>query len=327
MEYFEALAETLHFGRASALVGVTQPALSSQIAEMEERLGRKLFDRGARGVQLTDDGLALRPRIERLLSELREIEAQGRRERSMMEGRFRLGVIPTVAPYLLPSLLPRLRQRFPALVIELREAVTARLIEETEAGRLDGMIAALPLDSPSLVIAELFEDRFLLAVPASEPGLTAPPVPPEHPLLERLMLLEEGHCMRDQALAVCGNVRPTVMSNYGATSLTTLLQMVAHGQGVTLVPEMACTGTAFPDLRIVPFTEPMPSRRLAFAWRRNAARAEESRALASAIREFSHDVDGKDRPQQDHENEAQRERGLAVADPVGRHMDEGVDDT
>lgn len=305
MEYFEALAETLHFGRAATLVGVTQPALSSQIAEMEERLGRKLFDRRARGVQLTQDGEALRPRVERLLTELREIEAQGRRHRSMMEGRFRLGVIPTVAPYLLPLLLPKLKQRFPALVIELREAVTARLVEETEAGRLDGMIAALPIESASLSMIELFEDRFMLAVPASEPGLTAPPVPPEHPVLERLMLLEEGHCMRDQALAVCGSVRPAVMANYGATSLTTLLHMVAHGQGVTLVPEMACVTNTLPDLRIVPFTEPMPSRQLAFAWRRSGSRADESRALAEAVRTMSQDVNGQRAPEQHDEHEAE----------------------
>jgi len=287
MEYFEALSETLHFGRAAELAGVTQPALSSQIAEMEERLGCRLFERGGRVVQMTEEARMLRPRIDRVLSELREIEAQSRRHRSAMEGRFRLGVIPTVAPYLLPSLLPALKRRFPALTVEMREAVTAVLIEETAAGRLDGMIAALPLQSSTLIVEPLFEDRFYLAVPASEPDLAAPPVAPEHPVLERLMLLEEGHCMRDQALAVCGAVRPAVMANYGATSLTTLLQMVAHGQGVTLIPEMAFAASARPELRIVPFAEPMPTRRLGFAWRRISSRQEECRALAGAMRELA----------------------------------------
>lgn len=329
MEYFEALAETLHFGRAAELAGVTQPALSSQIAEMEERLGRRLFDRGGRIVQMTEDARALRPRIERILSELREIEVAGRESRAPMEGRFRLGVIPTVAPYLLPALLPALRRRHPELAVELREAVTATLVDETAAGRLDGMIAALPLEHAALAVEPLFEDRFFLAVPASDPGFVAPPVSPESPVLERLMLLEEGHCMRDQALAVCGSVRPAVMANYGATSLTTLLQMVAHGQGVTLIPEMARAASALPDLRIVPFAEPMPARRLAFAWRRNSSRAAECRALAAIIREIAPgsgggEMDGEQPPHQRDGGEADREGRLTVADAVRRDVNEGV---
>lgn len=322
MEYFEALAETLHFGRAAELAGVTQPALSSQIAEMEERLGRRLFERGGKTVHLTEDARMLRPRIERVLAETREIETTARRGRGAMEGRFRLGVIPTVAPYLLPQLLPELRKRFPALAIELREAVTATMIEETVAGRLDGMIAALPLEHPAVAVEPLFEDRFFLAVPASDPGFVAPPVPPESPALERLMLLEEGHCMRDQALAVCGSVRPAAMANYGATSLTTLLQMVAHGQGVTMIPEMARTASeAMPDLKVVPFAEPMPARRLAFAWRRNSSRQGECRSLAAIIRGLAagsgaQQMDGQKHPHHEHDDEAERESGLAVANPV-----------
>lgn len=322
MEYFEALAETLHFGRAAALAGVTQPALSSQIAEMEARLGFRLFERGHRTIHLTEEARAIRPRIERILVELREIETAARSGPGAMQGRFRLGVIPTVAPYLLPRLLPELRRRFPGLAVELREAVTSTLIEETAAGRLDGMIAALPLDNPALAIELLFEDRFFLAVPRDDPGFVAPPVPPESPVLERLMLLEEGHCMRDQALAVCGNVRPAAMANYGATSLTTLLQMVAHGQGVTLVPEMASEASqAMPDLRIVPFAEPMPSRMLAFAWRKSSGRAGECRALAAMIRELSpasgaQQVDGQQHPHDQHDHEAGDEGRLAETNAV-----------
>ncbi|MEO3386200.1 hydrogen peroxide-inducible genes activator [Mesorhizobium sp. CAU 1741] len=322
MEYFEALAETLHFGRAAALVGVTQPALSSQIAEMEERLGCKLFERGRRTVHLTEEARAMRSRIERILVELREIETATRRGPGAVEGRFRLGVIPTVAPYLLPRLLPELRRRFPALSVEMREAVTATLVEETAAGRLDAMIAALPLDSPALVVEPLFEDRFFLAIPRDDPGFIAPPVPPESPALERLMLLEEGHCMRDQALAVCGNIRPAAMANYGATSLTTLLQMVAHGQGVTLVPEMASEASrAIPDLRIVPFAEPMPSRTLAFAWRKSSSRAGECRALAAIARGLgpasgAQQVNGDHDPEHQDDHETGDESRLSVANPV-----------
>lgn len=286
MEYFEALAGTLHFGRAAELAGVTQPALSAQIAELEQRLGCRLFERGSRTVQLTEEARGLQPRIERVLADLRAIEAVARQGRTAMEGRFRLGVIPTVAPYLLPRLLPLLKERFPKLALELREAVTATLVDETAAGRLDGMIAALPLDHPALAVEPLFEDRFFLAVAADDLAFAAPPVPPESPALERLMLLEDGHCMRNQALEICTGARRAARANYGAASLTTLLQMVAHGQGVTLIPEMAKPSSeAMPDLRVVPFSDPMPSRRLAFAWRRSSSREPECHALAEIVRD------------------------------------------
>ena len=286
MEYFEALADTRHFGRAAEIVGVSQPALSAQVAEMERRLACRLFERGGRAVSLTEDALALRPKIKRILSEMRDLETVARQGRRPLEGRFRLGMIPTIAPYLLPRLLPLIRSRFPGLSIELREAVTGVLVEETAAGRLDGFVAALPIDDTRLTARGLFSDRFFLAVPKDDPGFVDPPVAPESPALERLMLLEEGHCMREQALEICGRVRPAAMANYGATSLTTLLHMVAHGHGVTLVPEMATQGERTgPDIDIVPFAEPVPSRTICLAWRRNGARQEECQMLASLIAE------------------------------------------
>lgn len=286
MEYFEALAHTLHFGRAAEIAGVTQPALSAQIAEMEERLGCRLFERGARQVRATEDARRLRPHIERILSQLRDLEALARRGRQPMEGRFRLGIIPTIAPYILPSVLPLVRARFPDLQLELREAVTSVLIEEALVGRLDGFVAALPIDDPGITAEPLFDDRFFLAVARSDPAFVAPPVPPESPALERLMLLEEGHCLREQALAVCGAVKPVAMASYGATSLTTLLQMVAHGLGVTLIPEMAVGVGGEPrDLKVVPFTDPAPSRTICLAWRANTPRKDECRALAAIIAE------------------------------------------
>lgn len=288
MEYFDAVAQTLHFGRAAALAGVSQPALSSQIAEMEERLGCRLFERGGKAVRLTDEAQLLQPRIERLLNELREVERLAAQGRGAMEGRFRLGIIPTVAPYLLPRMLPAIRARFPRLQLELREAVTGTLAEETTARRLDAFVAAAPIETPGLVTEELFADRFFLAVPEGDPEFDAPPVPPESPALERLMLLEEGHCMREQALSVCGSVKPVAMASYGATSLTTLLQMVAHGMGVTLVPEMAVQAAgSSPDLKIVPFAEPMPERTICLAWRRNGPLQEECLALAGIMRELN----------------------------------------
>ncbi len=329
MEYFAILAETLHFGRAAALAGVSQPALSAQIAEMEARLECPLFERGGRAARLTEAGAALRPRIERVLAEIRDIEAVARRGRAPMEGRFRLGVIPTVAPYLLPRLLPLLKQRFPAMTLELREAVTATLISETVAGRLDGIVAALPLDHPAIAVEPLFRDRFFLAVPAADTGFAAPPVPPESPVLERLMLLEDGHCMRNQALDICTAARGAALANYGAASLTTLLQMVAHGQGVTLIPEMAvAAGVISPEVRAVPFSEPMPARMLAFAWRRSADRQDECRMLAGVMRSLSgaaDKMDGEHAPQHDQHDEPDHKGGLAVADAVRGDMDEGMD--
>jgi LysR family hydrogen peroxide-inducible transcriptional activator len=285
MQYFDALAQTLHFGRAAEMAGVSQPALSAQIAEMEERLNCRLFDRGGKTVRMTEQAQALQPRIEQILADIRGVEATARRGRLAMEGRFRLGIIPTIAPYLLPYALPELKLRFPSLQLELREAVTASLVEDTASGRLDAFIAALPLNFPGLETEELFSDRFFLAVPADDPGFASPPVPPESPALERLMLLEEGHCLREQALAVCGSVKPVAMASYGATSLTTLLQMVAHGLGVTLIPEMAVGPAAgMRDLKIVPFAEPMPERKVCLAWRRNGVRREECIELAGIIR-------------------------------------------
>jgi LysR family hydrogen peroxide-inducible transcriptional activator len=286
LEYFEALAETLHFGRAAALAGVTQPALSSQIAEMERRMGCRLFERDARVVRLTEDANILRPRIERLLAEVRELEAFASRDRQALQGRFRLGVIPTIAPYFLPAVLPVLKERFPGLSVELRESVTQTLVEETVGGQLDAMIAALPLDHPALNVETLFEDRFLLAVPSSDPDFASPPVAPESPALERLMLLEEGHCLRDQALAICGSVRPVAMASFGATSLTTLLQMVAHGQGITLIPEMATASAPQSGISFVPFAKPVPARTIGMAWRRNSSRQAICRALAELLAEF-----------------------------------------
>lgn len=288
LEYFDALAQTLHFGRAAQMAGISQPALSAQIGEMEERLGCRLFERGGKAVRLTDEALAILPRIERLLAELRDIERVARHGRDAMEGRFRLGVIPTVAPYLLPRILPEIRARFPKLQLELREAVTATLIAETAARRLDAFLAAKPLDAPGLTVEELFADRFLLAVQDGDPAFAAPPVLPESPALERLMLLEEGHCLREQALAVCGSVKPVAMASYGATSLTTLLQMAAHGMGVTIVPEMAVPSAAgMRELKIVPFADPAPQRTICLAWRRNGPLEPECQALAAIIREVN----------------------------------------
>lgn len=286
LQYFERLAETLHFGRAAALCGVTQPALSAQISEMEAQLGFKLFERGGGTVRLTPRGRELQPRVARIVAEMRGLENLALRERTVLEGRFRLGVIPTVAPYLLPALLPRLKPRFPALQLEIREAITDTLVEETLAGRLDGMIAAEPLDHAALTHQRLFDDPFYLAVPEAESERIAPPVAQESMALERLMLLEDGHCMRGQALEICGMVKPVTMENFGATSLTTLLQMVSHGMGVTLIPQIALPAASRqPALRILPFVDPRPARTICLAWRKTDPRQHDFAALCDIVGE------------------------------------------
>lgn len=291
MIYFEALAQTLHFGRAAELSGVTQPALSAQIAEMEERLGCRLFERGGRAVQMTETALALQPRIERILTDIREVESLARRERGDMQGRFRLGMIPTVAPYILPHILPELKSRFPALLLELREAVTQSLVTEATAGRLDGFVAALPLDHPGLVTETLFEDRFFLAVPDSDPAFALPPVPPDSPALERLMLLEEGHCLRDQALAFCATAARSRSHSaggtaFGASSLATVMQMVANGYGVTLIPQLAADVERRDGrVKFLRLENPQPGRRVGLVFRRSSPRKADFATLGELVTE------------------------------------------
>lgn len=247
----------------------------------------------------------LLPRIEHILSEIRDLEAAARRGHRTMEGRFRLGIIPTVAPYLLPFVLPVLRERHPALQIELREAMTDILVEETATGGLDAFVGALPVEHEQLIAEPLFEDRFQLAVPLDDPCFSSPLVPPESPVLERLILLEEGHCLREQALAVCGKVKPAAMTRYGATSLTTLLQMVAHGMGITLIPELAiAAGEELSKLKVVPFAAPQPSRTICLAWRRNGQRQEVCRTLAALIQETRPILNGSEESAVDTADEA-----------------------
>jgi len=285
LAYFEYLAETGHFGRAAQEAGVTQPALSAQIAEMEGQLGIRLFERGRGSIRLTAEGAELRPRIQRILSEVEDLERAAMRGRDILEGRFRLGVIPTVAPYLLPYLLPLLKEAFPKLQLEVRESVTDTLLEEVSNGHLDALIAAEPLSASGIDHTPLFEDHFLLAVPTAEVPRIAPPVAHEAMALERLMLLEEGHCMRAQALALCSKVEPVAMQSFGATSLATLLHMVSHGLGVTLIPEIAReTAERLPGVSALPFVAPSPSRTICLGWRTTNPRSEDLQSLSDCIR-------------------------------------------
>lgn len=237
LRYFDALATHAHFGRAAAACAISQPALSLQIKELEEILGAPLVERGPRQVRLTGLGEALAPRARAILRAVEELDDLARASVMPLTGRLRIGVIPTVAPYLLPAVIKVLARRFPGLDIRPREGVTQRIIADLVEGRLDCALVALPVSEPGLHEEPLFDEEFVLVRPASEADK---PVPAPEALREmRLLLLEEGHCFRDQALALCDLAPGTAGDLMEGSSLSTLVQMAGAGIGVTLIPQMA----------------------------------------------------------------------------------------
>lgn len=266
LRYFVALAETGGFGRAAEVVHVTQPALSQQIKELETILGVELVERLPRGVRLTRAGREVLERSRRIMAEVADLERAARMTRGL-SGRLRLGVIPTVAPYLLPLALTRLRARDLTLDIRVREAQTEALLADLEAGRIDAMVAALPVAEPNLAVTPLITDRFVLA---GTPGRLArwaegrSALRPDALAPDQLLLLDEGHCLADQALEVCG-LRGRGRVDLGASSLATLTGLVAEGFGLTLLPEIALRAetAAAPGLALRRFADPEPARELA----------------------------------------------------------------
>jgi len=284
MRYFDALATTLHFRKEAELAHGSQPALSAQIAEMEALAGAPLFERSQRQVIMTELGKQLYPGMQTVLRELHSLEEIAAQSRGLLQTRLRLGIIPTVAPYLVPVLIPLLRERHPSFRLQLRESVTARLLDELHAGDIDAIVAALPIDDERLTQRKLFDDRFLIATSTNDQTVLASPMTQDNVALDRLLLLEEGHCMRDQALAVCSLPSQRQLVKYGATSMTTLLQMVSHGMGLTLIPEIAVRAEARSNhMRIVPFDGEQPKREIALFWRRQSMRREDFNALADCI--------------------------------------------
>lgn len=274
LRYFTALAEHGHFGRAAEACHVSQPALSVQVRELERALGVSLAERGGREVVLTAAGREIARRARSVLGEVREIEQAARWSRGLA-GRLSLGVIPTVAPYLLPAALPLLKARDLSLDLGVREATTALLVEELKKGRLDAAVVALPLGDSSLTEAPLFEDRFLLAGSEERIGaLLASEDRPRPDALRphQLLLLDEGHCLADQALEVCALDRSSAV-DLGASSLATLARLAAEGFGVTLLPEIAALTerAAAPGLALMRFAEPQPLRTIGLVRRAGAA--------------------------------------------------------
>ncbi|HEY5636400.1 MAG TPA: LysR substrate-binding domain-containing protein [Burkholderiales bacterium] len=284
LQYLEAIAAQLNFTRAAASCHVTQSTLSAGLKELESVLGAQLVERDRQHVLMTPLGLEVAARGRELLAGAADLAALGRAAAAPMRGRLRLGVIPTIAPFLLPKLLPALRKRHPALQLALREDLTARLLGQLEAGELDFALIALPYDTGTLRVKALFDDAFRLVGPADEAALAGAPRKVTATLADRLLLLEEGHCLRAHTLAACKQGVPA-SQGVEATSLLTLVQMVASGMGLALVPEMALASglLAGTGLAARPLAAPVPTRTVALAARRSSARLADFDALAARI--------------------------------------------
>ena len=285
LRYFDALARHRHFGRAAGACAISQPALSEQIKELEEKFGTALFERGARQVRMTGLGEALAERVGTILAAVDELDGLAASHRPLR--RLRLGVIPTVGPYLLPSVMQDLTAAYPDLDVHVRETITGRLAEELGQGRIDAAIVALPV--AGFEATPLFTEEFLLVRPRAEAA--APPPALENLRAARLLLLEEGHCLRDQALSVCGQNPPR--EAFAASSLSTLVQMVGAGLGVTLIPAMAVAVEArSAPVAVTRFAAPQPSRTIGMIWRKTSPLAKPLREICEIVRRAGEAVGG-----------------------------------
>jgi LysR family hydrogen peroxide-inducible transcriptional activator len=284
LRYFEALARQGHFGRAADVCAISQPALSMQIKELEETLGTELFERGARQVRLTSFGEAFALRVRDILRSVDELADLARASQDRLVGRLRIGVIPTVAPYLLPAIIGNLTRINDGLEIHVRETLTSKLVHELAEGRLDTAIVALPVSEPSLTEVALFSENFVLVRPSEDEGK---PVPNREALREmRLLLLEEGHCFRDQALSFCNIHSALPRELLDGSSLSTLVQMVSAGIGVTLIPEMAVgVETRSASVSVAHFQSVQPSRTIGMIWRKTSPLAQQFLKVSECVRQ------------------------------------------
>src|SRR5271165_4285208 len=284
LKYFDALAQSLHFGRAAEICAVTQPALSMQIQELEKELGTVLIERTRQGAKLTSQGEEVARRAAAILAGVRDLTDYAKHGGQMLTGALHFGVIPTIAPYVLPKILPHLRQLYPGLDLHLREAQTQYVLADLADGRLDAVLLSLPLNEPDFETLELFEDPFVLAMPGDRPTTAQAIATPDSFANERLLLLEEGHCLRDQALSFCSMTQVQNLNTFGTTSLSTLVQMVASGFGVTLLPKMSIeTEAARCNVRLLSFAPPEPSRKIGLVWRRSSPRKHDFLELAALV--------------------------------------------
>jgi len=285
LRYLVVLAQKLNFRVAAEACFVTQSTLSAGIKELESQLDAHLVERDKKSVRLTPLGEQMVERARRLIAEAGDLVTAARAAREPLAGPFRLGVIPTIAPFLLPAALPPLRERFPRLKLFLREDLTARLLEQLRAGQLDAALLALPFDTGELEVRELFRDEFWFVARAGDPLAKAKAVAIERLDVNDVILLEEGHCLREHAIAACGPAREPGSRHIEATSLPTLLQMVEGGLGVTLLPEIAIKAGILNGTSLIarPFATRVPARTLALAARPSRAAARDLELLAEVL--------------------------------------------
>lgn len=287
LRYVAALADHGHFGRAAAACGISQSTLSTQVKKLEGRLGLTLFERTTQSVRATAVGADIAGRARRVLAEVEAIDSIGRGMSQPLSGAFSLGVIPTLGPYLLPRLVPALRAGYPELRLTVREDLTDPLLDRLRAHRLDAVLAALPLHDNGVETLALFDEPFRFAEPRRDGPAPTGAVTEAELRGQRLLLLGEGHCLRDQALAVCGHTGAEADSDFRATSLETILRMVATGLGSTLLPAMACSGEGSGEDAGAVATRPMEpgvGRRIGLAWRRGCSRLRDIGLLAEVLR-------------------------------------------
>ncbi len=274
LKYLVALADTRHFGKAAERCFVSQPTLSAQIRKLEDYLGVALVERQPRNVALTAAGEQVVERARRVIRDTDDIVELAQLSRDPLAGKLRIALIPTVGPYLLPRVMVRLRKALPKLQVLLFEYQTRVLLQKLRLGEIDMGVLALPVDEDGFDTHTLYREPFLVATPADHRFVRQPRVKPGDLTGEKLLLLEDGHCLRDQALEVCSLLQVDEETDFRATSLETLRQMVASGMGITLLPQLAAEGPFAAGKALVtrPFTEPQPGRDIGTVWRRSSTR-------------------------------------------------------
>jgi LysR family hydrogen peroxide-inducible transcriptional activator len=290
LRYLVALADTRHFGRAAERCFVSQPTLSTQLKKLEDYLGVQLIERQPKRVALTAAGEAIVARARRILEASDEVVTLARAHRDPLAGALRIAMLPTIGPYVLPRVVRDIRKALPRLDLRLYEYPTAAMLTRLRAGEIDLGILALPVDLDGLEARALYDEPFMVAVPTTHPLAKRDSIRVQDLHDETLLLLEDGHCLRDQALEVCGEVGVHEKQDFRATRLETLRQMVATGAGVTLLPELATLG-AYRHARGVtvrPFARPAPLRRIGGVWRKTTARHAAIEAVCNEIAAHVH---------------------------------------
>ena len=290
LQYFVTLSEKLNFTRAAKACYVTQSTLSVGLRELEDVLGARLVERDRQTVLMTPTGIEVAKRARAILVAAQDLVEVAAASRALMTGLLRLGVIPTIAPFLLPPSLRLLRERYPQLQLALREDLTANLLSRLEDGKLDLALIALPYATGNLLVEPLIDDDLLIVGRKDDPQLKARTVDITPSLADRLLLLEEGHCLRDHALYACGASAGRSTEGVEATTLLTLVQMIESGLGIGLIPEIAVKSglTASPSLVVRPMAKPSPRRTIALVARRSTTRLADLKSLAEVIVRVSH---------------------------------------